>query len=365
LIFWIEKSLEIKYSDFINDLKSDSWVTESDNYNYFLKLIKNLISENIITDIDHLLKYLKKNSNKLYFNQNTSGTTSKPKLIKVNLEKCIRNVKYTNTRKSWALCYPVESFASKQVFFQALFNKEKIVFCYNNYFKESLNQIINNKISNLTCTPTFLNMLIINSNKKATNVKTITLGGEKLSKSLINSYKVKFPRANLINIYASTEAGSLLYSNDDKFSIPNKYKNKIKIQNNELLIHNSLINKSKEISFSKGWYHSNDKVKMIDKNSFIFIERENSYINSGGFRISPLEIEEKMMKIEGIKDVRIYSKSNSFLGSILCAEVISNNSITPKYIKFELSKNLEKFKIPQIIDIVKNIKLTASGKKQR
>ena len=104
---------------------------------------------------------------------------------------------------------------------------------------------------------------------------------------------------------------------------------------------------------------------MIDKNSFIFIERENSYINSGGFRISPLEIEEKMMKIEGIKDVRIYSKSNSFLGSILCAEVISNNSITPKYIKFELSKNLEKFKIPQIIDIVKNIKLTASGKKQR
>ena len=262
------------------------------------------------------------------------------------------------------MCYPVNSFASKQVFFQALFNKEKIVFCYSNNFKKSFEQIINNKVSNITCTPTFLNMLVLNSYTNTNDVKTITVGGEKLFGTLINSYKEVFPEAKLINIYATTEAGSLLYSNDDKFSIPTKYIKKMKIINNELLIHKSLINDGKETNFIDEWFHTNDKVKMVGKNTFIFVERENSYINTGGLRISPIEIEERMMEIKGISEVRVFAKPNSFLGSILCAEVMTNK-LSVKEIKLKLSDKLDKFKIPQIIEIVKDIKLTQSGKKKR
>ena len=364
MTFWIENSQKVNYSDFTNDLQTGSSTIASTNYNYFLILIKKLIIEKFISDIDQLLDYLNVNSGKLYFDQYTSGTTSNPKLVSVSLDKCLRNIKYSDKKKSWALCYPVESFASKQVFFQALLNKEKIVYCYNNDFKKSFEQIINNNVSNITCTPTFLNMLILNNQAKNNNVKTITVGGEKLSGALINSYIFFFPKAKLINIYASTEAGSLLYSNDDKFFIPKKYKNTMKIINNELLIHKSLINESKTIKFTDDWYHTNDRVKLIEKNTFIFIDRGNSYLNIGGFRISPIEVEEKMMEIQGVRDVRVYAKPNSLLGSILCAEVITE-ILSSKDIKFELSKKLEKFKIPQIIEIVEYIKMTKSGKKQR
>ena len=71
-----------------------------------------------------------------------------------------------------------------------------------------------------------------------------------------------------------------------------------------------------------------------------------------------------MMEIQGVRDVRVYAKPNSLLGSILCAEVITE-ILSSKDIKLELSKKLEKFKIPQIIEIVEYIKLTKSGKKQR
>lgn len=365
MIFWIENSKKVSYSELLNDLKFGTSSIDSENYNYYLKLLINLIEGYTISSFEDLVKYLKTNSEKLFFYQSTSGTTAKPKLIKVNLKKCLRNIKDTgNKKKSWAMCYPVESFASKQVFFQALFNKNKVVFCFNNDFKQSFNEIIDNNVSNVTCTPTFLNMLIINSSQKAKNVKTITVGGEKLFDSLVNSYKNVFPEAKLINIYASTEAGSILYSNDNKFSIPEKYKDFIKIRNEELLIHQSLINSNNETNFINDWFHTNDKVKFIEKNKFVFIERENSYINSGGFRISPVEIEEKIMEIDGIRDVRVFSKPNSFLGSILCAEIISE-SLNIKEIKLELSKRLEKFKIPQIIKIVEKIKLTKSGKKIR
>ncbi len=365
MIFWIENSQKINYSDLINDLKSGTPSIESKNYNYYLKFLINLSEGHSISSFENLLEYLKKNSEKLFFYQSTSGTTAEPKLIKVNLKKCLRNIKNTGDKKnSWAMCYPVESFASKQVFFQALFNKDKVVFCFNNDFKKSFNEIIYNKVSNITCTPTFLNMLLLNSSQKANSVKTITVGGEKLLDSLVHSYKNIFPEAKLINIYASTEAGSILYSNDNKFSIPDKYKNFIKIQDEELLIHKSLINKNEETNFINDWFHTNDKVKFMEGNKFVFVERENSYINSGGFRISPVEIEEKIMEVDGIQDVRVFSKPNSFLGSILCAEIISK-SLNVKEIKFELSTRLEKFKIPQVIKIVEKIKLTKSGKKKR
>ena len=120
--FWIEKSQKVNYSDFINDLQTGSSTIASTNYNYFLILIKKLIINFFISDIDQLLDYLNVNSGKLYFDQNTSGTTSYPKLVSVSLDKCLRNIKYSDKKKSWALCYPVESFASKQVLFQALFN---------------------------------------------------------------------------------------------------------------------------------------------------------------------------------------------------------------------------------------------------
>ena len=86
----------------------------------------------------------------------------------------------------------------------------------------------------------------------------------------------------MINIYASTEAGSLLYSNTDKFSIPKKYEKQMKIFKNELLIHKSLINDSNEIELHNDWFHTNDKVKIVEKGTFIFLDRKNSFVNWWG-----------------------------------------------------------------------------------
>ena len=108
--------------------------------------------------------------------------------------------------------YPHGSFASTQVFFQSLMNKETIYYVFGIDFKTSDQIFSEYKITNLSCTPTFLSMLLINLKKEYPSVLKITTGGEKMKNSLINSFKKIFSSAEYINIYASTETGSLLYS---------------------------------------------------------------------------------------------------------------------------------------------------------
>ncbi|MDA9833954.1 hypothetical protein N9C46_05340 [Flavobacteriaceae bacterium] len=62
-----------------------------------------------------------------------------------------------------------------------------------------------------------------------------------MNESLVVSFKKVFVSAEYINIYASTETGSLLYSKSDIFSIPEKYNSKIKVKEGTLRVHKSFV----------------------------------------------------------------------------------------------------------------------------
>ena len=363
MMFWIEKGIEISYDQLIEDLNNKNPITDLLGYMYFLKLLKELTKDQVIISVEDLINHLIENKDVLSFDIQTSGTTSVPKSIEVKMSNCIRHVKTNKRAKStWAMGYPCGSYASTQVFFQSLINKETIVYLFGIDFKCSDQIFSNYKITNLSCTPTFLSMLLINLEKEYPSVLKITTGGEKIKGSLIRSFKKIFISAEYINIYASTETGSLLYSKSEYFSIPEKNKSQLKIMNHTLMVHQSLLNK---VQITNGeWYDTNDIVEFINDTQFKFISRSNGYLNTGGFRISPSQIEDIILTIEGVKDVHVFGKPNSLLGSIICADVIGKG-ISSKNIKLELKKqSIEKHLIPQIIRIVDSFEHILNGKKK-
>ena len=153
-----------------------------------------------------------------------------------------------------------------------------------------------------------------------------------------------------------------MYSNSEYFSIPKKNKNQIKIEDNTLRVHKSLLN---DIQKNKSdWYDTNDVVEFVNDKQFRFVSRSNGYLNTGGFRISPTEIEDRIQKIEGVIDVHVYGKPNSLLGSIICADVIGEG-ISSKTLKLILKQqSVEKQLIPQIIRIVDSFEYVSNGKKK-
>lgn len=364
MIFWIERGVEVSYNQLVEDLNNDNPISELSGYMYFLTLLKKLCGSQLFSSLDSLIQFLIENKDILNFQIQTSGTTSVPKSICVKVSNCIRYVKKSKEEslKIWGMGYPHGSFASTQVFFQSLMNKETIYYIFGMDFKTSDHIFSKYKITNLSCTPTFLSMLLINLKKEYDTILKITTGGEKMKTSLIKSFKKTFPSAEYINIYASTETGSLLYSTTEYFSIPEKYTCQLKIEDGTLRVHRSLLNEVEVIN--DDWYDTNDLVEFVNDKQFKFVSRSNGYLNTGGFRVSPLQIEEEIMEIEGVKDVHVYGRENSLLGSIICADVIGEE-VSSKIIKMELiNRSVEKQMIPQIIRIVELFEHVSNGKKK-
>jgi acyl-coenzyme A synthetase/AMP-(fatty) acid ligase len=255
--------------------------------------------------------------------------------------------------------------AGIQVFFQALLNGNSIIRLFGLNTKDIYDEINNNRITHISATPTFYRLLLPYDDM-FTSVERITSGGEKFNEKTFKQLNEIFPNAKITNVYASTEAGTLFASQNDIFSVRPEYEHLIHIENNELLIHSSLMG-STESNVGE-WYNTGDVIEIVSKKplKFRFVNRKSEMINVGGYKVNPLEVEEAILALTDIKNVRVYSKSNSVLGNIICCEVVTNsNQITESSIRTFLQSKIQEFKIPRIIRFVDELSTTRTGKIKR
>lgn len=316
---------------------------------------------------EDLLKRLKQIKKEWRITLFTSGTTGLPKRVSHSFDSITRFVKRSDNHSLnvWGFAYNPTHMAGIQVFFQALLNGNPIVRLFGLSKEQIFESISDFAITNISATPTFYRMLLPEYNQYST-VSRLTSGGEKFDEKTIISLKQIFPNSKITNVYASTEAGTLLASNGNDFSIKSEFQGLIKILENELLIHKTLMGDSD--AFSNEWYHTGDMVEIVSQNplNFRFISRKNEMINVGGYKVNPHEVEEAIREIDGVFDVRVFAKSNSVLGNIVCSEIVINNDLLDESsIRNQLQNNLQEFKIPRLIKFVDKISTTRTGKIKR
>lgn len=317
---------------------------------------------------DQLFDKLQKSSSEISIF--TSGTTGQPKKVIHSLTSLTRSVRISAIYEDqvWGFAYNPTHMAGLQVFFQAFENKNTIVNIFNSSRSFIFSAIKEYNITNISATPTFYRLLLP-FEEEFPLVARITLGGEKSDTRLYESILKIFPNAKINNIYASTEAGSLLVAKGVNFKIPENIKDKFKITNSELLIHKSLLGKSDEFSLLEDYYNSGDLVEWVDEINglFRFKSRKNELINVGGYKVNPSEVEDVLFELPQIQQAIVYGRPNSILGNILCAEIklIEHNSIQETDIRNYLSEKLQAFKIPRKVKFVESITLTRTGKSKR
>lgn len=314
-----------------------------------------------------LLEKLRNSSKNWKLTLFTSGTTGMPKKVSHDFKSITRFVKVSerNEKSIWGFAYNPTHMAGIQVFFQALLNGNSIIrlFCLDT--KDIFTEITNNGITHISATPTFYRLLLP-CNETFPSVERITSGGEKFNEKTFKQLNQVFPNAKITNVYASTEAGTLFASQNDIFSVRPEYESLIHIENNELLIHRSLMG-STETNVDE-WYNTGDVIEIVSQKplKFRFVNRKSELINVGGYKVNPLEVEEAILTLSGINNVRVYSKSNSVLGNIICCEVVTNSSqITESSIRTFLQSKVQEFKIPRIIRFVDELTTTRTGKLKR
>lgn len=297
----------------------------------------------------------------------TSGTTGIPKKVTHSFDSITRFVKISerNANSIWGFAYSPTHMAGVQVFFQALLNGNTIVRLFGLPPKEIHNEIKAHSVTHISATPTFYRLLLPCEDTFKSVVR-ITSGGERFDAKTVMRLTEIFPKAKMTNVYASTEAGTLFASDNDVFRVKPEHEHLIRFENNELLVHNSLIGNA-DVNINE-WYNTGDLIETITEKPlrFRFTSRKSDMINIGGYKVNPVEVEEAILTMPGIKNVRVYQKSNSLLGSIICCEVVCDNKQTSESsIRKFLQSKIQEFKIPRIIHFVDELSTTRTGKIKR
>jgi acyl-coenzyme A synthetase/AMP-(fatty) acid ligase len=304
----------------------------------------------------------------------TSGTTGLPKSIKHSFDSLTRGVKVDDRFSAdiWGFSYNPTHFAGLQVLFQGLINKNTFIYLFDKVSAEIPDLLMQNNVSRLSCTPTFCRQFIPYIKQPLLTVKSITFGGEKLDVLITEKLKDQFPNAKIRNVYASTEVGSILVTDNEFFSIPSRLLDYVKINSkNELLIHKSLMGETSEIlnSIKGEWYHSGDLVEVFDNNKFKFLSRKSTMVNIGGYKVNPHEVEDEIRTIAGVQEVVVTARKNSVLGNVLIAKVVTEDGqdkaiLKPKILSY-LQGRLQEWKIPRLIKFVERVEKTRTGKVNR
>jgi len=313
----------------------------------------------------HLLECIHLFENEWKISLFTSGTTGLPKKVTHTFESMRRFVKKTKDENVWGYAYNPTHIAGIQVFFQAFLNGNPLIRLFGLSQAQILNEINIYGITHISATPSFFRLLLPLKGCYP-SVLRITSGGEKFDIKTIEQLKPAFPKAKITNVYASTEAGTLFAAEGDIFTIKPEMHEKVKIENGELLIHKSLMGDS-DLNNTE-WYASGDLVELMAENpiKFRFLSRKNEMINIGGYKVNPYEVEEVIRNHSAVSDVRIYSKSNSVMGNIICCEIVKNDiSLNEAGIRFFLQSRLQEFKIPRMILFVDCLTTTRTGKIKR
>jgi len=285
---------------------------------------------------------------KSYLEINTSGSTGKPKLIRVDKQAMVRSALATGDffdlqpGDKVLHCLPVNYVAGKMMFIRGFILGLEIDFVAPS----------SHPLDRLEYDYDFAALVPMQAQyslDKLKHVKTIIIGGAKITKSL--EEKLLKVKSKIYETYGMTETITHIAAKrigKEAFTVfPNVM---LSLDDNNCLL-------IKAPSISSEIIETNDIVEMVSENEFIWLGRYDNIINSGGIKLIPEQIEEKLAtRIQN--RYFVIGQADAVLGEKLVLIVEGE----PMPIEKEVFDVLDKYEIPKEIHFVKHFEETPNGK---
>jgi acyl-CoA synthetase (AMP-forming)/AMP-acid ligase II len=303
----------------------------------------------------------------------TSGTTGTPKLIAHTSRSLTRNAstRHLGSEYVWGSLYSLRRFAGLQVFLQAWLAGTPLV------LQDEGSEIAQN-IANLTAcgcnalsaTPSMWRKISMLPQFDDLALRQLTLGGEIVDQGVLDMLRRRMPRARIVHIYASTEAGVGFAVRDGMAGFPASYLDAgasavpMRLEDGRLWF---LLGTPGQAEMA--WVDSGDVVR-IDAGRIHFLGRANGSINVGGNKVMPEEVENIIKELPEVAAAQVRARHSAMLGNLVEALVtpapgVSFDPALKKRITAYCRERLEPFKVPAFLVEAHDIALTASGKISR
>lgn len=119
--------------------------------------------------------------------------------------------------------------------------------------------------------------------------------------------------------------------------------------------------------FYDSWLKTGDLAYKDEDGYLYIVGRSSEMIKSGAHRISPKDIEEVILELDGIEEVAVVGIADDILGQVIKAVIVTapGASIDRKQVMRHCKMQLANYKLPKIIEFATEIPRTASGKVRR
>ncbi len=119
--------------------------------------------------------------------------------------------------------------------------------------------------------------------------------------------------------------------------------------------------------FHNGYFRTGDCATMDAEGNIYLKSRLKEMINVGGKKVAPMEVEDILNTIPGIKESACIGIPDPgiVLGEVVKAFIVADESLTDEEIMRQLKSQLEVYKLPVEIERINEIPKTSSGKIQR
>lgn len=174
--------------------------------------------------------------------------------------------------------------------------------------------------------------------------------------------------AHLDSVGRPTPGVTIAILSDDGHTLPPGEEGEICVGGDHTARHYLSDDESGDAS-AGGLFRTGDLGRVDGEGYLHLTGRKKEQINVGGKKVSPDEVEEALMQIDGVADCACVGAADpaGVLGEVVKACVVRKDGscVSPKEVREAMSGKMEAWKLPVVIEFVEMIPTTENGKKQR
>jgi O-succinylbenzoic acid--CoA ligase len=282
-------------------------------------------------------------SGNLPFLFQTSGSTGKPKKIIFTKDQLIVSAKNTiayfqlHENQTFYLCLDVQTVAAKMMIVRAIISGARLI-C--GPVKKEIQLPPQRSIDFVALVPIQLQHLLT-QNLHISTQTIFLLGGAPLSQKIINLILTK--EIQCYQSFGMTETLShVALRKITKHTMPYSGMEGITFtsEQGKLIIHYPAL--------SQNPIRTTDEIELIDERNFYWKGRQDFAINSGGVKLHPFSIEDKILENLGLQTL-IFGQPDEFLGEKVVMLVIGNIDVRLKKSNFSF---LSPYEIPKLYQCI-------------